>query len=142
MKENFCLFNLRLWFHQRLRKSNGLFKIYPKGQSQLDSVDASLGTWDLHGDDYMAQFQIETAYRVKGSIVPGRGPLDMANSRSLSSFHSSMFKQFSYYRLGDSYQVGTVEDRAVDGFLTLEFEIRTYLAPKMKFQFSCDKQAF
>merc|ERR1712192_106445 len=32
------------------------------------------------------------------------------------------------------HEVGTVEDRAVDGFLTLEFEVRTDEASRMRFK--------
>merc|ERR1719186_1874999 len=66
----------------------------------------------------------------------------MSRSISFLSFHSSRFKQDLYRWLEDSYEVGSVEDRAVDGFLTFEFEIRTYLAPKLKFQNTTDKQEF
>jgi len=123
-------------------------EIFPKGiplpEGEKKEVNVKLGLEFCEGDfdalDDMAQFQIETAYRIRKSVATD--PLDMSKSRSLSSIHSSMFRGYPFNWLKESYEVGTVEDRAVDGFLTLDFEIRTYSTPKMKFQFSMDKQTF
>jgi len=103
--------------------------------------DLDVDRW-LYTDDVTAQFQIETAYSFRHSVETGPIGIDMSRSLSFLSFHSSRFKQDLYRWLEDSYEVGTVEDRAVDGFLTFEFEIRTYLAPKLKFQCTTDKQEF
>ena len=52
-----------------------------------------------------------------------------------------MFKELAYW-LEVSYEVGSVEDRVVDGFITFEFEIRTFSSPRMKFKFSGSKEEF
>jgi len=113
--------------------------IFPKGISEEDQKDIKV-RMGVARHTRLYQIQIETAYRIRKSVTAD--PLDMSKSRSLYSIHSSMYKEYQYNWLGESYEVGTVEDRAVDGFLTFDFEIRTYLSPKMKFQFSVDKQSF
>jgi len=118
--------------------------IYPKGFKDLAdgtrNIDLILGQLDLDVDpDYdLGPFQIETAYRIRHE--DSYWPIDMFNSRSYYQFHSDVFKKSpSWEWLRDSYQVGTVEDRAVDGLLTFEFEMRTYSAPRMKCKYSGSK---
>merc|ERR1719341_1153145 len=64
----------------------------------------------------------------------------MLKSRSYFSFHSDVFKDFDGCWLGESYKVGTVEDRALNGFLTFEFEMRSFSAPRMMCKFSGSKE--
>lgn len=81
--------------------------------------------------------QIETAYRIRKNTT--NKPLDMYSSRSYGNIHSSeliydFYSSSRYLELEKSYDVGTVEDRAENGFLTLELELKTYLTPEEKFQ--------
>jgi len=116
-------------------------KIFPKGTSEAEKKDIKVGIEiedyedELDTDDDKAQFQIETAYRIRHSSM---------TKSSISTIHSSMFKQHPHQWL-NSYEVGNVEaveGMAVDGFLTFEFEIRTYLASKWKFQLTTHKESF
>ena len=123
--------------------------VYPKGNAVVNAsrgegnecidIIVSGATQPIHPDSNLGKFQIETAYRIKH-----RGcnwPLVMFNSRSFSCFHSDVFKEFVHC-LEVSYEVGSVEDRAEDGFINFEFEIRTFSSPRMKFKFSGNKEEF
>eukprot|EP00092_Neocalanus_flemingeri_P010196 GFUD01010987.1.p1 GENE.GFUD01010987.1~~GFUD01010987.1.p1 ORF type:complete len:376 (-),score=81.19 GFUD01010987.1:3-1130(-) len=119
-------------------------EVFPKGSLETkETIDIRLGFFNsendfVFDDDDMDYFHIETAYK----IFTGRS-LDMSHSRSLYSFHSSIFKQFSHHWLGDSYKIGSVSHLHDENkFLTLEFEIKMTFATRMKFQWSCDKQMF
>jgi len=116
-------------------------KIFPKGTSEVEKKDIKVGIEiedyedELDTDDDKAQFQIETAYRIRHSSI---------TKSSISTIHSSMFKQHPHQWL-NSYEdctVEAVEGMAVNGFLTFEFEIRTYSASKWRFQLSTHKESF
>jgi len=116
-------------------------KIFPKGTSEVEKKDIKVGIEiedyedELDTDDDKAQFQIETAYRIRHSSI---------TKSSISTIHSSMFKQHPHQWL-NSYEVGNVEaveGMSVDGFLAFEFEISTYLASKWKFQLTTHKESF
>ena len=124
-------------------------EIFPKEtEAEEKVIKIALGIenfeYGIDTDDDMAQYQIETAYRIPhGSNTT---PFDMSKVPSLSSyrFHSSMLKKYPYWwlQVEESYSDGAIEEKAVNGFLTFDFEIRTYLAPKIKCQFSTVKQDF
>jgi len=109
--------------------------VYPKG---LEFQDVKLFGVCLHllEDCSIDKFQIETAYRIKhsGNV---REPLEMSNSRSYFGFHSSILNEIDCQWLGDRYKADEIESMAdKQGILTFEFEMRTYPAPRMKFQSS------
>jgi len=119
--------------------------LYPKGlehdQERLFRVSLVVDEYDLEPDERADlftkdKFQIETAYRIrKGDTCK---PLDMSNSRSYLSFHSNVFigQAYKCQWLGESYKAYEEDWRAVDGIFTFDFEMKTYSAPWMKFQYS------
>jgi len=115
---------------------NWMIDIYPKGINGYEKddtryVDVELRLLDLPPG--LDQFQIEAAYRFRHRDCDW--PMDMPNSRSYSRFHSSMYeKRLMWFE--DSYEVGTVEDRAVDGILIVDLELRTFSSSKMKLKYS------
>eukprot|EP00092_Neocalanus_flemingeri_P017407 GFUD01018829.1.p1 GENE.GFUD01018829.1~~GFUD01018829.1.p1 ORF type:complete len:369 (+),score=80.43 GFUD01018829.1:55-1161(+) len=142
--------SLRLQFESKVppdgEKIMWTLSIYPKGELLEEETTNVLVALQFKKEDYyddaedMAQFQIETAYRIRKSGQTR--PMDMSKSRSLCSTHTSIFKESDSFWLEQSYLVNSVEDRAVDGFLTLELEMRTYAAPKLQNQVTVSKHKF
>jgi len=123
--------------------------VYPKGEQNEENaeemryVEINLFTCEDDGIKVdLGQFHMETAYRIRKPHAVG--PLDMSNSNSFTSFHSKIFEFKKYVLLSSSYEAGSVEDRAENGFLTLEFEMRTFWNPhnRIKFQFSGIREEF
>ena len=119
--------------------------LYPKGlehqEKRLFGVCLIIDEDDLDTEERVnlfikEKFQIETAYRIRSSHA--REPLDMSNSRSYFGFHSNAFigQALKCQWLGDSYKAYEEDWRAVQGIFTFDFEIRTYSASRMKFQYS------
>ena len=70
-----------------------------------------LETGDIEED--LTKLQIEAAYWIgKRSDALD---LDISRSARLEFFHCDVFKEFSYYWLGENYVVGTMDDLVVDG---------------------------
>jgi len=122
-------------------------EVFPKGfdgegGGSNDTIDVGLSGANILEDIHpeLGQFQIETAYRIKHKDCDW--PLNMLNSRSLFCFHSSHLKESTFQWLGDCYEIGGVEDRAQDGYLVFELEIRTFSAPRMKFKYTLSKEEF
>jgi len=108
--------------------------IYPKGESEREGtryVDVYLVQEDLPHDLDIGQFQVEAAFR-----FPPKDCDWPISARSFMRFHSSVFDNSNQVGFDMAYEVGVVEDRAVDGILTLEFEMRTFKAPWTKFKYS------
>jgi len=113
--------------------------VFPKGfhvRNGIRTIAAKLE--DIHPEHKLEQIQIETAYRIRHNNCDW--PMDMYSLRSYLSFHSDVYKEYDFQWLGESYKVGTVEDRALDGFISFEFEIRTFSAPRMMSKFSGSKE--
>eukprot|EP00092_Neocalanus_flemingeri_P035799 GFUD01038979.1.p1 GENE.GFUD01038979.1~~GFUD01038979.1.p1 ORF type:complete len:383 (+),score=79.93 GFUD01038979.1:54-1202(+) len=140
---------LRLGFESMIppdgKKVMWTLKVCPKGMLGEERKNVVV-ILRFNKDDYddkdeaMPQFQIETAYRIRKSCETR--PMDMSKCRSLYSIHSSVFEKTHNIYLGESYPVNSVEHRAVDGFLTLEFEMKTHLAPKLQLLSTVCKQEF
>lgn len=111
--------------------------VYPKGGSEREGtkyVEVYLVQEDLPHDLDIGQFQVEAAFR-----FPPKDCVWPISARSFTRFHSSVFVKNSTIDdvgLTMTDEVGIVEDRAVDGILTLEFEMRTFKAPWTKFKYS------
>ena len=115
-------------------------KIYPKGIESYtrESVFVGLGSLDKMNDSPI-QFQIETGYRIRKQCETKS--IDMSKLSPLSHFHSSLFDGFQL--LGQSYDVGSVENRADgQGFLTFELEMKMYISEKPRFGLSIGKEMF
>jgi len=109
--------------------------VYPKGEAERDGtkyIEVYLVQEDPPTGLNIGQFQIEAAFR-----FPSKGCDWPFRARSFMGIHSSVLeKNHRNVLFGMTYEVGTVEDRAVDGILTLEFEMRTFEAPWSKFKYS------
>eukprot|EP00092_Neocalanus_flemingeri_P053193 GFUD01062439.1.p1 GENE.GFUD01062439.1~~GFUD01062439.1.p1 ORF type:complete len:372 (-),score=83.63 GFUD01062439.1:113-1228(-) len=124
-------------------------RIYPKGilGEERKNVQVCL---EFEKDDYydndedIPPFQIETAHRVRKSCETRPMDMSLSKCQSLWGIHSSVFKESSCYWLGEgeSYPVNYVEDMAVNGFISFEFKMKTYVAPKLKLTFTGSKQKF
>jgi len=115
-------------------------EVYPKGlEHEVKLFGVCLY---LLQDCNIDKFQIETAYRIKHSGNAGEA-LEMSNSRSYTGFHSSVFNGLDHQWLGEVYDADEIENMADKlGTLTLEFEMKTYPAPRMKFQNSSARLKF
>ena len=68
--------------------------------------------------------------------------LDISRSARLEFFHCDVFKECSFQWLGENYVVDTMDHLVVDGMMTFELEIKLFLVPRRKFQFSGHRLAY
>jgi len=116
--------------------------VYPKG-FEYEEFKHFKVCLDLMEDCHVDKFQIETAYKIRHGVGDAREPLDMSNSRSYLGFHSSVLIDPGCQWLSELYEADEIENMADHlGTLTFEFEIRTYPAPRMKFQNSSARMKF
>ena len=138
--------HFNLWFETLLPPNNERIRwyleIYSKGKDALSDkrIEVFLATQNPEFHKYF--IQVETAYRFRKPNETQ--PIDMYDSRSYNSFHSSEFEieedKDPWIGLRASYDVGDVENRAESELLTFEFAIKTHLASRLKFQDCASKR--
>jgi len=117
-------------------------EVFPKGVA-FQEVKLIAVCLQSMGSCHVDKFQIETAYKIRHGAGESGEPLDMSNSRSYLGFHSSELNEHGCKQLGESYEAGELENMADNqGILTFEFEMRTYPAPRKKFQNSAARMKF
>jgi hypothetical protein len=109
-------------------------ELYPKGFEFQDDDKLFVVSLHLKEDCNLDKFQVETVYRIKHG-GNARELLDMSTSRSYFGFHSSILNDLGCQGLSESYKADELLNMADKlGALTFEFEMRTYPAPRRKFQ--------